>query len=144
MLYQLEVLEARHIADLASDARKVRDRLLEKVPEADLGEPMPARGEHNPSSSVTLRGVLETEPEFVALRQAIAAIPRDIREKLWVVAQTGRGNITIGDWDETIGSASMLADDAITADLLGDTDLHDHLHKGLYELGATSLPGDGR
>jgi hypothetical protein len=73
MLHELDVLEARHIADLALDARKVRDRLLEKVPEGNLGESVPARGEHNPNSSVMLDGVLETEPAFVALRQAIVA-----------------------------------------------------------------------
>ena len=41
MLHALEVLEARRIADMARDARKVRDRLLEKVADADLGEPQP-------------------------------------------------------------------------------------------------------
>jgi hypothetical protein len=144
MLHELDVLEARHIADLALDARKVRDRLLEKVPEVDLGEPVAARGEHNPNSSVMLNGVLDTEPAFVALQQAISALPREIREKLWVVARTGRGDVTVRDWEETISSASMLTNDDIAADLLGDPDLHDHLRKGLYELGATSLPGDER
>jgi len=57
MLYELEVLEARRIADLAMDARKLRDRLVEKVPDADLGEPVPARGEHNPTGSIILDGV---------------------------------------------------------------------------------------
>src|SRR5208282_4623892 len=93
MLHELEVLEAQHIADLALDARNVRDRLLEKVPDTDLGEPIAARGEHNPGGGVLLTGVLASEPEFVALRQAIAALPRDIREKLWVVAQIGRGDL---------------------------------------------------
>ena len=32
MLHEPDVLEARQIADLAADARRVRDRLLEKVP----------------------------------------------------------------------------------------------------------------
>jgi hypothetical protein len=82
MLHELEMLEARQIADLASDARKVRDRLLEKVREAELGKPVPARGEHNPAGALALNGVLATEPEFVALWDAVAAAPRDIREKL--------------------------------------------------------------
>jgi hypothetical protein len=95
MLQELDVLEARQIADLAADARKVRDRLLEKVPDEELGEPVPARGEHNPAGTLALNGVLAAEPEFVALREAIAALPRDIREKLWVVAQVGRGDVAI-------------------------------------------------
>jgi hypothetical protein len=51
MLFELDVLEIRGIADVALDARKVRDRLLEKVPESDLGEPKPAPGEHNPTAA---------------------------------------------------------------------------------------------
>ena len=93
MLHELDVLEARQIADLASEARKVRDRLLEKVRDVELGEPVPARGEHNPAAALALNGVLATEPEFVALREAIAALPRDIREKLWVMEQICRGDV---------------------------------------------------
>ena len=51
MLHEPDVLEARQIADLAADARRVRDRLLEKVPDGKLGEPMSARGEHNLGST---------------------------------------------------------------------------------------------
>lgn len=142
MLHELEALEAGHIADLALDARKVRDRLLEKVADADLGEPPPARGEHNPSGSVVLNGVLAGEPEFVALREAIAALTRDIREKLWVATQIGRGDLAILDWDEAIGAASALTDDDIVANLLEEPDLHNYLRKGLYALGAATLPGD--
>jgi len=142
MLHELEVLEARHIADLALDARKVRDRLLEKVPDAELGEPAPARGEHNPSGSVALNGVLASEPEFVALREAIAALPRDIREKLSVVTQIGRGDLGILDWDDAVGAASVLTDDDIMARMLSEPDLHDYLRKGLYEIGSATLPGD--
>ena len=149
MLYQLEVLEARHIADLASDARMVRDRLLEKVREIDLGEPVPARGEHNPAAGVGLDAVLETQPApvgantFEVNHQAIEALPHDIREKLWAVARIGRGDAAIGNWDETIRSVTMLTEDNVAADLLGDPDLHVHLRKGLYDLGETSLPVDG-
>jgi hypothetical protein len=141
MLHELDVLEARHIADLALDARKVRDQLLEKIPERDLGEPVPARGEHNPNNNVMLDGVLDTAPAFVALQQALAALPREISEKLWALARTGRGEVTIQDWEQAIGSASLRTSGDIVADLLGDPDLHDHLHKGLYELGATNPPG---
>lgn len=142
MLHELDVLEARHIADLAADARKVRDRLLGNLREADMGEPQPARGEHNPAGSVELTGVLATEPEFLALREAIAALPRDIREKLWLVTRIGRGDLTVLDWDDAIRTASGLTDDDISIGLLGEPDLHDYLRKGLYVLGVATLPGD--
>ncbi len=136
MLQVLEVLEARQIADLAADARKVRDRLLEKVPDAELGEPVPARGEHNPAAALGLNGVLVAEPAFAALREAIAALPRDIREKLWVVAQIGRGNVAILDWDVALAGASELSDGELVSIMVAEPDLRDHLRKGLYELGA--------
>ncbi len=142
MLHELDVLEARRIADLAGDARKVRDRLLEKVPDADLGEPAPARGEHNPSGTVALNGVLAGEPEFVALHEAINLLPRDMREKLWVVTQIGRGDVAILDWDSATAAASTLTDVDIVANMLGEPDLHDYLRKGLYALGAVTLPGN--
>lgn len=136
MLHELDVLEAKQIADLASAARKVRDRLLEKVPDEELGEPLPARGGHNPSGALALNGVLAAEPEFVALREAITALPRDIRERLWVVAQVGRGDIAILGWDEALAATSALSDDDIVAGMIAEPDLHAQLRKGLYELGA--------
>ncbi|HBK04465.1 MAG TPA: hypothetical protein DDZ81_01240 [Acetobacteraceae bacterium] len=140
MLNELDVLEARHIADLALDARKVRDRLLEKVREADLGEPKPIRGEHNPAANVELTDVLASEPEFVALNQAIARLPRDMREKIWLVMRVGFGDLGISDWDSAVNAASALTDDDLAVNLAGDPDLHDHLRKGLYALGAAVPP----
>jgi hypothetical protein len=142
LLHELEVLEARHIADLASDARKVRDLLLEKVPDAALGEPKPARGEHNPAGRLVLDAVLASQPVFVALRQAIIELPRDLREKLWVVLEIGRGDAAVLDWDVAIATAQALTDDDIADNLWTETDLHNCLHKGLYELRAAALPGD--
>jgi hypothetical protein len=138
MLYELEVLEARRIADLALDARKTRDLLLEKIPEADLGEPLTTRGEHNPSAGLVLNGALDREPSVVALREAIAALPRDIRDKLWVLTRIGRGELAILDWEDAMAAASATAGNDIEADLLGEPDLHNCLHKGLYALGVTA------
>jgi hypothetical protein len=140
LMHELEVLEARRIADLASDARKVRDLLLEKVADAALGEPKTARGEHNPASRLVLDSVLASKPEFVALRRAIIELPRDIREKLWVVLQIGRGDAAVLDWDAAIATAQALTGDEIADNLWSETDLHNCLHKGLYELRAAALP----
>jgi hypothetical protein len=136
MLHELEVLEARRIADLAEHVRKVRDRLLEKVPDADLGELEPARGPHSPAGTIALNGVLAGKPEFVALREAVNSLPRDIREKLWLVTQIGRGDVAVLDWEQAKETASLLTEDNILANMLGEPDLHDYLRKGLYMLGA--------
>jgi hypothetical protein len=142
MLHELDVLETRTIADLASDARNVRNRLLEKIADADLGEPIPARGQHNPGGGIALDEALAAEPEYVALRDALVALPRDIKEKILVVTQIGRGDLAILDWSFAREAASALPDDDIVATLLDEPDLHDLLHKGLYVVGAATLPAD--
>ena len=68
MLYEIEILEARRIAELAAVAREARDRCLAPVPEAELGEPRPARGEHHAAGSLGFAGVPEDEPAHLALR----------------------------------------------------------------------------
>lgn len=143
-MHELDVLEVRRIAELALEARKVRDRLLEKVPDSDLGEPKPARGEHNPAANLVLNGVLAGKAEFVALREAIAALPRDVREKLWVVMRIGSGDSAILDWDDVLAAASALADGELVGNMVEEPDLHHCLRKGLYALGAANLPGGTR
>ena len=78
----------------------------------------------------------------MALREAIAALPRDIREKLWVVAQIGSGDLAARDWAGAVDAASTLTDDDLEANMADAADLHDCLRKGLYELGVAPLPGD--
>lgn len=140
MLHELDALEVRAIAERAADLRALRDRLLEKVPEADFSEPQPQRGVHNPLGDLDVDAVLAGSREFAALRDAIAALPREIREKLWAVAETGLGRFAILDWDAAATEAATLPDAAIAARLLEDPDLHDVLRKGLYELGAANRP----
>src|ERR1019366_3502195 len=81
MLYELEVLEARRIAELAAEADIVRGRLLQEVRAADLGEPKPARGAHDPVATVVLEDLLATAPEFRRLRDAVTELPANIRRK---------------------------------------------------------------
>ncbi|HVY14116.1 MAG TPA: DUF3775 domain-containing protein [Rhodopila sp.] len=142
MLYEIEVLEIRDIADLALSARKCQNRLLERAPDIELGEPSPARGEHNPNASLALTDIPGTRQEFVELQQAIERLPPEILQKVWAVARVGRGDITIREWNDTLASAALLKDDDIVMDLMADPDLHEHLRKGLYALGATHVPGD--
>jgi len=97
MLYEIEILEARRIAELAAAAREARDRCLAPVPEAELGEPPPARGEHHAAGSLGFAGVPEDEPAHLALREAIEALPSDIRRKLWAVMRTGCGDYARDD-----------------------------------------------
>jgi hypothetical protein len=143
MLHELDVLEARSIAELALDARKVRDRLLEKIADAYLDEPVPTKGEHNPLGGIVLDDVLAEEPEFVALRGAIVALPREIKEKILVVTRIGRGDFAARDLNAAIDAASAFTDDDIAASLLGEPDLHELLQKGLYMLRSRAPRDEG-
>ena len=142
MLHELEVLEARRIADLARNARSACDAMLQSIRDTDLQEPPALRGEHTRNIAGVLNLGIGPLPEYAVLQEAVAGLPRDIREKLWLVAAVGRGDCVITDWDEGLRSAAGLPDDVLTADLIGEPDLHDVLRKGLYMLGAASLPGD--
>lgn len=138
MLYELDVLEARRIADLAGELSKVRDRLLEKVPENSLGEPQPARGEHNPVTALDLDPVLAGTAAFAAVRDALAELPGDMRNRLWAVAQLGGARIRIAD--VALAEAGRMTEVAVIASLLGEPDLQQLLRKGLYQLGYAILP----
>lgn len=136
MLQEIEVLEARRIAELAAAAREARDRALTPVPEAKLGEPRPARGEHHPAGALSFGAVPEDAPTRQALREAIEGLPADIRRKLWAVMRIGCGDYARGNWDEALALAETISDDSIINDLAEEVDLHDRLMKGLYEIGA--------
>lgn len=134
MLHELEILEAKHIAELAAEARDARDRLLESVPEADLGEPQPARGEHNPAGSLGFDALPSDEPSRSALREAIEQLPPAVLRKIWALTLIGRGDYAAKDWDQAMAEAVPASDASLIDSLMTQADLHDYLMKGLYEL----------
>jgi hypothetical protein len=136
MLYELEILEARRIAELAAAARETRDRALAPVREIELGEPPPARGEHHLAADLGFEALAGDWPEQRALREAVSALPSDIRCKLWAVARIGGGDYAKGDWDAAMSAAENLSDETVIGDLAEDVDLHDKLMKGLFAIGA--------
>lgn len=44
-----------------------------------------------------------------------------------------QGHLAAKKWHHGLAEAEMLGDDAITAAIVDDPDLHDHVTKGLYE-----------
>ena len=77
MLYEIEILETRRIAELAAAARDARDRAFTPLREAELGEPPPARGEHHAAGTLGFAGV-PGEPARQAL-QSRASLRRLFR-----------------------------------------------------------------
>jgi hypothetical protein len=140
MLYEIEILEARRIAELAALAREARDRALTSLSEAELGEVKPARGEHHPAGALGFEAIPADEPARRALREALEGLPPQIRRKLWAVMRTGCGDYARGDWDQAMAAAEAISDEGIISDLAEAVDLHDALMKGLYEIGAALPP----
>ena len=138
MLKQLTEEQARHIAALARGVRNARDALLDNVPDEDMGEPTAARGEHNPTAAFALDPLPPDDPAVAALQQALTALEAAARSELFVLMRMGQGDFAICDWDRALSEADLLGEKTVTAALIEDLDLHDHVTKGLYEIGSSS------
>jgi len=133
MLKTLNVDQARFIAVLARTARQQRDALLGNVAQDDLDGVTPGRGEHNPTAELGFEPLPEHAAQTAALREAIASLSEMARRELYALMRIGQGHLAAKTWQRGLSEAEVLGTDAITAALLEDPDLHDHLAKGLYE-----------
>src|SRR5665647_74614 len=134
MLKDLHVDQARFIALLANSARAQRDALLGNVAENDLDGPTPGRGEHNPTAELGVEALpADVSQPAAALREAISSLSEPARRELYALMRIGQGHLAAKKWDRGLSEAEMLGDNAITAAIIDDPDLHDHVMKGLYE-----------
>jgi hypothetical protein len=133
MLKDLNVDQARFIAILAKTARMQRDALVGHVPEDDLDGLTPGRGEHNPTAAIGFEPLAQDAPQIAALREAISTLSPAARFELYALMRIGQGDLAANKWHRGITEAQALGDETVTAALMEDIDLHDHLSKGLYE-----------
>lgn len=134
MLKDLNVDQARFIALLANTARAQRDALLGNVAEEDLDGPTPGRGEHNPTAELGVEPLpADASKPAAALRDAISSLSEPARRELYALMRIGQGHLAAKKWDRGLSEAEMLGDNVITAAIIDDPDLHDHVTKGLYE-----------
>ena len=138
MLRQLSTEQVRRIAALAKNARDVRDAMLDNVPEEDLGEPSAARGEHNPTAGFGFDPLPPDDPAITVLRQALIDLGPAARSELYVMMRMGQGDFAAGNWDRGLSEVELLGDEKVTAAIIEDPDLHDHITKGLYEVKSSS------
>jgi hypothetical protein len=136
MLQAMTAEEARRIAALAKVARDARDAFLGSVPEEDLGEEPPARGEHNPTAALGFSPLPPEAPPLRDLREAVDALSSAALAELLTLVRIGQTDLAAGDWDRVLADTLSLGDDTIATALLEDPDLHEHIVKGLYELKA--------
>ena len=133
MLERIAVAQIRRIAELARAARDARDKMLTPVGEADLGEPKVARGWHDPAAGFGLPPLPPDHPTRIALRDAVAMLPRDAQDEIRALVLVGRGDLGARDWQGAVAEAAS-APDAPVDFLTGQANLHEYLEKGLYEL----------
>ena len=133
MLKSLNVDQARFVAILAKTARTQRDALLGNVAEDDLGGLQPGRGEHNPTAALGFEPLPPEAAQTTALRDAIATLSPAARSELYTLMRIGQGDLAANKWHRGLSEAETLGEMAVSAALIEDADLHDHLLKGLYE-----------
>jgi hypothetical protein len=132
MLTNVTDRQTRLIALLAKAARAQRDAFLGNVAEASLGGAEPARGEHNPTAELGYDPLPPGSDPLTHLRAAIESLTIAARAELYTLMQIGRGDLAAGTWRRGASEAQLLGDTTVTAALMDDADLHDHLEKGLY------------
>jgi len=133
MLKSLNRDQVHFIALLARTARTQRDAVLGNVAEADLGGVTPERGEHNPTAELGLDPLRGDTAQPAALSDAIASLPTAARYELYALMRLGQGQLSARQWHSGLAEAEALGETAVTAAIIDDPDLHDHLAKGLYE-----------
>ena len=133
MLKDLNVDQARFIALLADAARAQRDALLGRIGEQALAQPMPARGEHNPTAALGFEPLPPDNLQLAALREAITALSAFARREVYGLMRIGQGHLAANKWHRGLTEAETLGEDAVAAAIMEDADLHDHITKGLYE-----------
>jgi hypothetical protein len=133
MLKELNRDQAQFVAVLAKAARMQRDAAIVEVREADLSETKPARGEHNPTADLGFVALPEDASQLTMLREAVDGLTPEGRSELYALMRVGQGDLAAKKWRRGLTEALTLGDDTVTASLLEDPDLHDHLMKGLYE-----------
>lgn len=134
MLKELNVDQARFVAILAKAARAQRDELLREVAEKELADVIAARGEHNPTATLAFEPLRSDATQTAALREAISGLSSDARAELYNLMRMGQGHLAAKKWHRGIAEANLLGTETISATLLEDVDLHDHLLKGLYKI----------
>jgi hypothetical protein len=133
MLKRLTVEEARFVAILAKTARAQRDKLLGHVAEEDLGGVLPERGEHNPAASLGFEPLSADVPPISLLHEAVGALSAGARCELYALMRIGQGHLGAKELELGASEAERLGDETISAAIMEDSDLHDHIMKGLYE-----------
>jgi hypothetical protein len=136
MLTELRPDQAEFIALLARATRIERDKLLGNVPEEDLTDIEPSRGERDPTADIALEPLASGSHPARSLGEAIDALTPPARAELYTLMRIGQGQLAAADWERGVSDAARLGDMTVAERFWDDPDLHDHVMKALYEIEA--------
>jgi len=106
MLKDLNRDQAQFVAVLAKAARAQRDAFIVRVPENDLAEIKPARGEHNPTEALGFTAFPADALQVVALREAIDTLSPAGRSELYALMRIGQGDLAGQKWHRGLVEAA--------------------------------------
>jgi hypothetical protein len=132
MLTKLTSSRVRLIAELANAARNARDEVAHGIPQ--VGEPHPARGEHDRTGMGDFDLLPPGDRSVTALRNEIRLLDPGARSELFALMRIGQGELAAADWERGLSEAARLGDESVNGILADDIDLQSHLSRGLYEL----------
>ena len=135
MLETLSKRRVRKIAELAREARRVRDELLRGTGEEVPGEPEQAKGERDRIGAGGFDVPGERNAAVRALRAAIDDLKPEARFELFALMRIGQGEIAAGDWERGVMEAEGFGDQGLEEALADDIDLQIHLDRALYAIG---------
>src|SRR5208283_2864799 len=104
------------------------------VAEKDINGVQSAKGEHNPIAQLGFEQLPPGASQARALREAVVTLSPGACSELYILTRIGQGHLAAQKRHRGVTEVVSLGDEAATAALLDDPDLHDHLLKGLYEL----------
>ncbi|HSK38336.1 MAG TPA: DUF3775 domain-containing protein [Arenibaculum sp.] len=130
----LSVDQVKRVAELSAHAVQVRDRLVNKIYDLDLGE-QPRERDRNPTDLDSLQ-ILDSvdSAEYRALKDYIGSLSAEQREELETVMLIGRGDFSAGQWDDAMATARSVPDASDVTYVAEKVALRAYLMKGLYEL----------
>jgi hypothetical protein len=99
-----------------------------------LGGTKAARGEHNSTAELGLNPLPAQDSQAAALAEAIASLSATACRELYALMRIGQGDLAAKQWHDGLSETDALGQDAITTAPINDTDLRNHLAKGLYEV----------
>ncbi len=135
MLSKLSIDDVHRIRELAQAAVADRDRVVNKVYQADLGEQALERGSQMPTDLDSLAILDATgSRDYQALREFLDGLAPEQREEVKALLLIGRGDFAPSQWGEAMDMGRTIPEAGDVDYIAEKASLAQYLMKGLYGL----------